>query len=109
MTLGGIKFIEDVPYEYAVGMTFSADQLVINRKTDSLFDWLGDWGGFLDGLSLIAELLMESYSLYQIKTFLTNLLIRFSPRESEYQNRSAFLKLYKEKENIVSSITSDMT
>ena len=85
MTLnGGTKFINDIPYSFGVGLSFSADQLVINRKTDSLFDWLGDWGGFLDGLSLVAELLMESYSLYQIKTFLTNLLIRFSPRKLEY-------------------------
>ena len=65
-------------------MSLSADLVVINRKTDSLFDWLGDWGGFLDGLSLIAELIMESYSLYQIKTFLTRLLIQLAPKNIEF-------------------------
>ena len=29
------------------------DLLTINRKTYNLLDWLGDWGGLLDGLRMV--------------------------------------------------------
>ena len=51
----------------------------INRKTDSLLDWLGDWGGLLDGLSFIGRHLISNYSLYALNAQLTLLLVRFVP------------------------------
>ena len=30
------------------------DLVKINRKTYNLLDWLGDWGGLLDGLRMVA-------------------------------------------------------
>ena len=51
----------------------------INRKTDSLLDWLGDWGGLLDSFHFLVELLVNSYQIYAIKNFLTNLLGQFYP------------------------------
>ena len=30
------------------------DLMTINRKTYNLLDWLGDWGGLLDGLRMVA-------------------------------------------------------
>ena len=48
-------------------MILNANLDTINRKTDSLFDWMGAWGGMLDGLHAIAELLLESLSVYAIK------------------------------------------
>ena len=40
----------------------------INRKTDSLLDWLGDWGGLLDGLHFIADILISPLSAYMMKS-----------------------------------------
>ena len=42
------------------------DLKAINRKTDSLLDWLGGWGGLLDGLNYIAKYLLSSYSFYNL-------------------------------------------
>ena len=49
------------PPIYSVSVTLSADYLTINRKTDNLLDWMGDWGGLIDGLSLIAEIIINNY------------------------------------------------
>ena len=38
----------------------------INRKTDSLFDWLGDWGGLYGSLNFIGQNLVSSYTLHQL-------------------------------------------
>ena len=29
------------------------DLVIINRQTYNLLDWLGDWGGLLDGLRMV--------------------------------------------------------
>ena len=60
----------------------------INRKTDGLLDWLGEWGGMLDGLYLIAELLIEAYNVYFIKAKLLWLLTKFLPSQKFYTNQS---------------------
>ena len=31
----------------------------INRKTDGFFDWLGDWGGLQDGLTLLVDIVVN--------------------------------------------------
>ena len=49
------------PYNYfGVLITRNLDLKVHQRKTYSLLDWLGDVGGFLDGLYLIAELFLAA-------------------------------------------------
>ena len=52
---------------------------------------MGAWGGMLDGLRTIAELLVELYSVYAIRRKLTWLFIRFlpsSPQDDENSKRS---------------------
>ena len=44
----------------AIELSLSAELLEINRKTDSFFDWLGDWGGLKDGLTLIVEIFLSA-------------------------------------------------
>ena len=51
----------------------------INRKTDSLLDWLGNWGGFLDGLNTIGKNLLSPYTLYTLKSTLAFFIVRFIP------------------------------
>ena len=60
-------------------MTLSRDLLTINRKTDSLLDWMGDWGGLIDGLTLIAEILINPYQVYSLKILVAWLFVRFKP------------------------------
>ena len=49
-------------------------------------DWLGAWGGMLDGLYLIAELLIEAYNVYFIKAKLLWLLTKILPTQQSIRN-----------------------
>ena len=51
----------------------------INRKTDSLLDWLGNWGGLMDGLNFVCKNFLNNYSLYALNANLASLLVRFVP------------------------------
>ena len=55
------------------------DLYIINRKTDSLLDWLAGWGGLLDGLNFIGKNLLVSYAGYYLNSMLGSELVRFVP------------------------------
>ena len=68
------------PHIYAeINVRLNSDLKKISRKNDSFFDWLGDWGGLLDGLNFIGRLILNPYSLYALQSRLAGLLIRFVP------------------------------
>ena len=64
---------------YSLRLTLHQDLRTINRKTDSLLDWLGDWGGLLDSFSFLAKIIMNAYSIYSIKTHLAQLFNIYKP------------------------------
>ena len=45
-------------------------------------DWLGDWGGLLDGLRFIAEIIINPFSAYMMKSKLASILVKFVPSNS---------------------------
>ena len=51
----------------------------ISRKTDSVLEWLGEWGGLLDALNFLGKHLLSSYTSYSLQNYLALLLIRFIP------------------------------
>ena len=55
--------------DFSIQLKLNDDILQINRKTDSALDWLGAWGGMLDGLHLISELLIPSGNRKLISSF----------------------------------------
>ena len=59
------------------------DLYKISRKTDSLFDWLGNWGGLLDGLNFVGKHILSNYSLYALNSQLAWLLVRFVPSDKK--------------------------
>ena len=61
--------------------------MVINRKTDSFFDWLGDWGGLQDGLTLIVELIVNAYQIYALKFQLAWLYVRHLPALNKSESK----------------------
>ena len=63
----------------AVNILFKPDLKVINRKTNSLLDWLGEWGGLLDGLNFLGKNLMNPYTTYTLQYVLSYMLVRFVP------------------------------
>ena len=72
--------------DFTTVLNLHSDVLKINRKTDSLLDWLGDWGGLLDGLNLIVELFLESLSFYALKSRLAGLTFRSSDSKKAQDN-----------------------
>ena len=51
-----------------MSITINPDVPKIRRKTDSLLDWLGDWGGLLDSLHFLAEILISPLSAYTMNS-----------------------------------------
>ena len=49
-------------------VSINPDVPKIRRKTDSLLDWLGDWGGLLDSLYFLAEILVSPLSAYMMRS-----------------------------------------
>ena len=65
-----------------MSVNLSPDVPKIRRKTDSLLDWLGDWGGLLDSLYFLADILISPLSAYMMKSKLAQLLVKILPSES---------------------------
>jgi len=63
-------------------ISLSPDVPKIRRKTDSLLDWLGDWGGLLDGLHFLADILVSPFSAFVMKSKLALLLVKLLPSDS---------------------------
>ena len=47
--------------------------------TDSLFDFLGNCGGFMEALKIVGYFCCFSYNAYVLDTTLANNLVRFVP------------------------------
>ena len=67
-----------------MSLTLDNDLLKIRRKTESLLDWFGDWGGLLDSLHFLADILVNPLSAYMMKSKLATLLVKLIPSESSY-------------------------
>ena len=72
----------DFPTKYkffSMDISISSDVPKIRRKTDSLLDWLGDWGGLLDSLHFLADILVSPLTAYMMKSNLAMLLVKILP------------------------------
>ena len=57
------------PYvEFWIGMR--SDLTTISRKTDSIVDWMGNCGGFMEALKIVSRILVFSYNAYALKATL---------------------------------------
>ena len=59
-----------------------SDMIKITRKTDSVIDWMGNCGGFMEALKIICKLIVYSYNAYALKSALALNLVRFVPSKS---------------------------
>lgn len=48
---------------------------VVNRSTYSLLEWLGDWGGLLDGLLLLGKVFVKPVSALALKAKIASALV----------------------------------
>ena len=48
----------------------------INRETYNLLGWLGDWGGLMDALFMIADVIVAPFSAIALKGRLVTALAR---------------------------------
>ena len=70
-----------------------SDMIKTTRKTDSIFDWLGDCGGFMEALKIIGYIIVFPYNAYALKSTLVQDLVRFVPSRPRSFNKSAINKL----------------
>ena len=66
--------------------TFSKDLIEINRQTYSLLDWMGDIGGLIDGLFLLADLFMAPLSKLALQGFIMTSLFRVYPHSASKED-----------------------
>lgn len=64
------------------------DLVTINRKTYSMLDWLGDWGGLLDGLRLVARFLVSPFSALALRARLVETFARVKTVQDDPSDRS---------------------
>ena len=57
-----------------------SDLIAITRKTASITDLIGDFGGFLEALKTVGNLFVFSYNAYALKSTLANNLVRVVPK-----------------------------
>ena len=69
--------------------------IAITRKTDSITDWLGGCGGFMEALKIVSGVLMFSYNTYALQTTLALNLVRFVPKQFKTSGKNAKNKLIK--------------
>ena len=56
------------------------DLIAISRKTNSITDWIGNCGGFMEALKTIVNLIVFSYNVYALHSTLANSLVRIVPK-----------------------------
>ena len=66
-------------WEFTFSLTLSQNLMVYKRKTSGFLDWMADWGGLFDGLTLIAQLMTHHYSIHALRSFLAKSLVRIAP------------------------------
>ena len=80
-------------------VSLSPDVRNITRKTYGLLDWFGDWGGLLDSLFLIAELICYPISANELYTKVASFT---RPRKRQKSDRrNTFVKEVINDNNIV--------
>lgn len=102
----------------SISLSLNENLNTINRKTDSLFDWMGTWGGMHDGLHTITELLLELLSVYQIKAKLL-LFIKYLPssqskdiygsKKDKFYSHYGLRQNDPKRKSLIQSIFSDFT
>ena len=66
---------------FSIVIGLESDMIKISRKTDSLLDWVGDCGGFMEALKIISSILVLSYNSYALKSTLATNLVRYVPKQ----------------------------
>ena len=67
---------------FSMSVSINSDVQKIRRKTESLLDWLGDWGGLLDSLHFLVEILISPFSAFMMNSKLAQLLVKLVPSKS---------------------------
>lgn len=63
-------------------VNLSLHKKVINRQTYSLLDWLGDFGGLIDGLYYLCKFLMSPVTAFSLQATLLSTLFRQRPSDA---------------------------
>ena len=98
-------------YKYtSVVINASADQRQISRKTYSLLDWIGDIGGFFDGLNAILGFFLRPLAVYALNTKLTSLIVHFKNKEVEAQKQDdSELSGLRWQQSLAKKVTADLS
>ena len=57
-----------------------SDVHAISRQTYGVLAWMGDWGGLMDALKLLAPLLIMPFENFAMASSLAKLFVRLQPK-----------------------------
>ena len=77
------------------------DQEVIERKTYSLLEWLGDCGGLFDALRIIGMLIMWPFTSFKIKSLLLSKVFIFTKSKRMADKQQSADQVPKEASNFI--------
>mmetsp|Transcript_2845 Transcript_2845/g.3878 ORF Transcript_2845/g.3878 Transcript_2845/m.3878 type:complete len:138 (+) Transcript_2845:506-919(+) len=63
-----------------------SDVEVISRQGYSVLDWLGDWGGLMDALIMIADILMIPLRRLAFASTLASIFVKVRPQTNKMEN-----------------------
>ena len=69
-----------------IEINFNLDQMVWNRQTYALLDWLGDLGGLYDALQHICRVMIGPISAFTLNSSLLTSLFRLKERDSDIKD-----------------------
>ena len=61
----------------------TSDLNQINRKTDTLLDWVAKVGGLYNGLCVLFKIMMTPYSTFILQSYLNRLLVKVLPSSTK--------------------------
>ena len=60
----------------------------INRKTDTLLDWVAKVGGLYNGLQVVFKIMMTPYASYILQSYLNRLIVKVLPSNSKQGSKN---------------------
>ena len=99
-----------------MAVNVSMDLRAINRETYDTLQWLGDIGGLVDALIIIAQMALAPYVTFHLKSYLMRHVFRLLPRQQEAADTNANeahhdpgIKKNRFKKSFVGSLETEIT
>ena len=72
---------------FSIHTRMTPDLNEINRKTDTLLDWVAKVGGLYNGLKVVFNIAMTPYATYILKSYLNRQIVKVLPSKTKQNGK----------------------